>query len=83
MTTATTAKPLPPEVVRQMLDQMDAALNEWTERGYCPVCVARTLLGHAGLFAAHELQPDDMRRVLAYIAALSKKHAPPGGVHLH
>lgn len=73
-------KPLTPELVRQLLDTLDRLLDRWADRGYCPHCLTRALLLHAGLFAAHELEQDEMRDALKYIAELSVKHCPSQGV---
>jgi len=83
MTTNDQPKPVTKDVADRILNQVDAMLGEWDRRGYCPCCVARTLLMHAGLFAAHELQPDAMREALGYIATLNEKHAPADGAVRH
>lgn len=77
MTTNVRPKPVPKDVSRLLLDQMEATLDKLERQGYCPCCIARCLLLHAGLLAAHELEPADMRNALGYIATLSARHAPP------
>jgi hypothetical protein len=69
-------KPLTPELSQQLLDTLDRLIDRWVDRGYCPHCVTRNLLLHAGLFAAHELEQNEIREALAYIAELSAKHCP-------
>jgi hypothetical protein len=77
MTANVRPKPVPQDVALRILNLMEATLGKWERRGYCPCCVARNLLMSAGLLAAHELGPDDMREALGYIAMQSEKHAPP------
>jgi hypothetical protein len=69
-------KPVTPELTQKLLDTLDRLIDRWVDRGYCPHCVTRNVLLHAGLFAAHELGQDEMREALAYIAELSAKHCP-------
>jgi hypothetical protein len=77
MTTNDQSKSVTQDVSDRILNQVDAILNKWNRRGYCPCCIARHLLMHAGLFAAHEVHPDDMRKALGYIATLNEKYGPP------
>ncbi|PSO30120.1 hypothetical protein [Bradyrhizobium sp. MOS002] len=82
----TTNRPLQmsPDAAERMLDRMEAEADKWVALGFCPCCVARTLLLHAGLIAAHELAPGDMRAALGYIAKQSERHAPaPDGKARH
>jgi hypothetical protein len=69
-------KPLSPDVMEKILNQMEAVLGKWERRGYCPCCISRNLLMSAGLVAAHVISPDDMGEALGYIATLSERHAP-------
>jgi hypothetical protein len=64
-------KPLTPELTQKLLDTLDRLIDRWVDRGYCPHCLTRTLLLHAGIFAAHELGQDEMREALSYIAELN------------
>jgi hypothetical protein len=80
MTDMQKPKPVPTDLSNKLLDTLDRLIDRWVDRGYCPHCVTRNLLLHAGLFAAHELEQDDMREALKYIAELSAKHCPPQGV---
>ena len=73
-------KPLTKESFDQLLGTLERLCDRWVDRGYCPHCLARALLLHAGLIAAHELEQDDMRDALKYIAELSVKHCPSQGV---
>ena len=73
----TTHKPVSEDVAGKILDQMEATFGKWDRRGYCPCCIARAMLVHAGLLAAHAIQPEDMQEALGYIARLSEKYAPP------
>ena len=79
MATTIRPKPVSGDVAERILEQMDATLGKWERRGYCPCCVARILLLSSGLLAAPELQSDEMREALGYIAVQSEKHAPRSG----
>lgn len=74
-------KPVTKELTLQLFDTLDRLIDRLVNRGYCPHCVTRVLLAHAGLFAAAELEQDDMREVLKYIAELSAKHCPSRVTH--
>jgi hypothetical protein len=83
-TNAVLPKPVLGDDIDRIYRQVEAILNKWDRRGYCPHCVARTLLSLAGFFAAHELPADSMREMLGHIAELSEKYAPPSdraGLH--
>jgi hypothetical protein len=69
-------KPVPLELTQKLFDTLDRLIDRWVDRGYCPHCVTRNVLLHAGIFAAYELGQDEMREALAYIAELSAKHCP-------
>ena len=71
------AKPVSEDIAGKILDDMEVTIGKWDRRGYCLHCVARAMLLHAGLLAAHAIQPDDMRETLGYIEGLSVKYAPP------
>ena len=75
--TTTTRKPVSEDVAGKILDQMEATFGKWERRGYCPCCIARAMLMHAGLLAAHAIPPGDMHDALSYVAGLSEKYAPP------
>jgi hypothetical protein len=84
MTITTTSRPITLEVSERMFDQMAALADQWVEQGFCPHCVARGLLMHAGVIATVELEPDDMSDALGYIAKQSAKHGPaPDGSARH
>jgi hypothetical protein len=85
MTSNSIRKPQPvsQDVAMRILNGMEAAAAKWDRRGYCPCCIARTLLMSAGLLAAHELQPDDLREALGYITEQAQKHAPPPDASRH
>ena len=68
--------PVSLEVSRRLLSKLEALFDHYTHSGYCPHCIARDLLMGAGLLAAHELQSDEMRHALRYIAELSAAHRP-------
>ena len=70
-------KPISEDLAKRIFNGMEATAAKWDRRGYCPCCVARALLMSAGLIAAHELQPGDMRDALDYITEQAGKHAPP------
>ena len=76
-------QPVSLDVATRILNGVEATAAKWDRRGYCPCCIARTLLMSAGLLAAHELQPDDMRDALDYIAEQAGKHAPPPDAPRH
>jgi hypothetical protein len=81
MTDMPKPKPVPAELSNKLLDDLDRLIDRLVDRGgYCPHCVTRVLFFHAGLFAAHELDQDEMREALSYFAELNAKHCPSRGV---
>jgi hypothetical protein len=69
-------KPITPGLTIKLFKTLDQLIDRWVGRGYCPHCLTRNLLLHAGIFAAHELGQDEMREALSYIAKLSAEHCP-------
>jgi hypothetical protein len=72
----TMAQPTKPteDISREMLDALGQLVDGYVDRGYCPHCLCRMALLHVGVIAAHELQRNEMGRVLKYIGDLSMKH---------
>ena len=64
-------KPLTPEHLHQLLATLERLIDRWANRGYCPHCLARVLLLHSGLLAEQELEQDEMREALSYLADLN------------
>jgi hypothetical protein len=76
-------KEMTQDVAQRLFDGMEAALEKLDESGYCPCCTTRLMLMQAGSFAAHFLQPDELRDVLAHIAELGEEHGPPPDTPRH
>lgn len=68
--------PMSPQTSRRLLNKLESLFDQSARSGYCPHCIARDLLMGAGMLAAHELQADEMRHALRYIAELSTAHCP-------
>jgi hypothetical protein len=68
--------PLSPQISKRLLNKLEALFDQYERAGYCPHCIARDLLMGAGMLAAHELQADEMRHALRYVAELSAAHSP-------
>jgi hypothetical protein len=77
MTTNDRPRSMTEDVSKLLFNQVEALFGKWQRRGYCPCCVARTLLLHAGERAVLELVNEDLHQVLDHLAEASEQHGPP------